>query len=260
MDKLGWYLTTKEYRKDGVTLITPTGDRQSIFRRCSYYIDRQDFKKPIQWIIVDDGKVETTPPAMPNKPNLELNYIRQSYNGNTKHSFLSNLKRSLKCIQFHKVIIIEDDDWYSSQYLTITDSRLNNYQMVGETPNRYYNIPENYYAEYHTEKHSSLCNTAFQSAKVLPFFRWAIDKKEVFVDCKLWSIKKIKKFLFHTDGIDKSNCIGLKGLPGRSGIGSGHRPHLNGKLRRGYKKDHNWEKLTEWIGKKDVEWYKGFTK
>jgi len=259
MDRIGSILKYKNYLKGGLTLITPTGDRQHAIRQCFKYMDRQTYISPVQWLIVDDGKIQTDIPVLSKKLNIEIHHIRRAYDPSPKKSFLGNLEAAIVKVQYDKVLFIEDDDWYSPEYFKLIASRLDNYALVGETPNRYYNIKENYWASYNTTKHSSLCNTALRSSEVLPYVRWAISKNEVFVDYQLWKVKKFKKFLFEVNE-DDINCVGIKGLPGRGGIGSGHRPIKNGTLRNGYKQDRSWEKLSSWIGAKDTEWYKQFSK
>ena len=57
--------------------------------------------------------------------------------------------------------------------------------------------------------------------------------------------KNIKKALFQ----DKRYCVGIKGMPGRAGIGIGHRPGSS------YCSDPYWRKLVEFIGQEDAQYY-----
>ena len=41
--------------KEGVTLLTPTGDRQIALSRCEFYMKRQSYSGPLQWLVADDG-------------------------------------------------------------------------------------------------------------------------------------------------------------------------------------------------------------
>lgn len=51
-------------KQEGITIITPTGDRHEMFSLCAKWVSKQTVQ-PNQWIIVDDGKIPLCPPTMP---------------------------------------------------------------------------------------------------------------------------------------------------------------------------------------------------
>ncbi len=240
MDKQIHELLNKHY-ENGITLITPTGDRSFALRRTEQYIERQTYSGNLQWIIVDDGN-EVFSPRLSS-----IQYIKLKYPGDKVRSFIKNVSTALKHIKYNKVLIIEDDDWYDRKYLALYASRLENYELVGEQV-RYYNVKHKCYRIFNNTKHSSFCQTGLQ-AKLLPNLYQALLTQNPFIDRRLWA-KKCKKFIWE----DIAHCVGIKGLPGRNGIGVGHRP---GNL---FKQDNNFEELERWIGTEDSLWYKGIYK
>ena len=239
MDKILHALTTKKY-SDGITLITPTGDRHVCMERCEFYIKRQTYTGPLQWIIADDG-IEHFSPGM---GQLHLKHKPWS---NKVKSFTENIISILLHIEFNKVLIIEDDDWYDRKYIDIYRQRLDNYQLVGEGPARYYHVPTQTYRHLANRHRASFCQTGLR-AEILDRLYVSALKQTAFVDARLWS-KDCKKFVFQ----DKIHCIGMKGLPGRKGIGIGHRPS------KAFHNDLNWKVLAKWIGFEDIQFYRGFS-
>ena len=72
---------------DGITVITPTGDRWKALKRCKFYMERQTIK-PDQWLITDDGKEKTA-----NKLVTTLNptIIERVPSQNRAKSFTGNI-------------------------------------------------------------------------------------------------------------------------------------------------------------------------
>ena len=220
----------------GITLITPTGDRHAAFMLCEKYMERQTYAGELQWIVVDDGYEQT-------HVTLDQDYIRR--NPGEPKSLGNNLLAALQYVYFDKILVIEDDDWYSPNYVQYMDLLLNSYNMVGEGRSIYYNITNRKWRHLGNSRHASLCQTGFKS-DCLDRFARILSTKEKFYDIHLWRLSGSKHLFF-----DKFLCVGMKGLPGRSGIGMGHRD-FNGIY------DQNWEKLRELIGQ-DVEVYKWMT-
>lgn len=235
------HLQGKKYEK-GITLLTPTGDRPQCIERCSFYIERQDFKLgPIQWLISDDSE-QKSKIRVPNNVNY-FTHLERTYPGNKSDSFRGNIITSLPHIVFDKVLIIEDDDWYASNYITTYHSRLLQYQLVGEGPARYYNVKYQIWRVLGNAKRASFCQTALRT-EILDKLFISCQRDSAFVDARLWN-KDCRKFIFQ----DKAHCIGIKGMPGRLGIGMGHRCKT-------FQKDKEWQILEKWIGKEDTEFYK----
>jgi hypothetical protein len=239
MDKTLHLLTTKQYKK-GVTLITPSSDRHFCIARCEEYVRRQTYKGPLQWIVAEDS---------PDKYNLTCGqiHIHRKSSPDKVTSFLGNIKTLLPEIEYEYILIIEDDDWYSPEYIKLYKSRLDRYELVGEGPARYYNVQERRYRLCGNVSRASFCQTALR-ANQLPALYLSIQKQNAFVDARLWD-KKCSKFVFQGD----CHCVGIKGMPGKRGIGMGHRPLKRLSL---FNSDPKMETLERWIGKADTDWYR----
>ena len=65
-------------------------------------------------------------------------------------------------------------------------------------------------------QHASLCATALKGA-ALKYFRKAVKRRQTYIDMDLWRFEGSKKLY------DSQLTVGMKGLKGRGGIGSGHK-------------------------------------
>ena len=91
--------------------------------------------------------------------------------------------------------------------------------------------------------HSSLCSTAMRKSGV-DALRSLARPGTQFIDLGLWRYRGLSKKL-----VDTHNVVGIKGLPGRGGIGMGHRESFNGTF------DFSLDLLRSWIGE-DCEVYR----
>lgn len=223
--------------KNIVTLLTATGERHKTWPICEVLMMRQTYLGPVQWIIVDDGNVEQE--VKFKRENWDIKIIRPfpRWNGES-NTQARNLLEGIDVInRDSRVFIIEDDDWYSKDYVKSVNSMLDLYDMAGQIPSRYFNINTNNGKVFNNYKHSSLCSTALKG-KALDAFICEAKKQHKFIDIALW-----KNFIGSKVLYDKCMVVGMKGFPGRAGIGSGH--------------DNNFGRKTDlktWIGK-DVEIY-----
>jgi hypothetical protein len=98
----------------------------------------------------------------------------------------------------------------------------------------------------HTNKqHASLCQTGF-TRKIQPLIA-ATAKAHInqkFLDLNIWKLP-VNKLVF----LDSLTCVGIKGMPGRGGIGYGHKDQMGSVDERPFKN------LEIWIGK-DADNYK----
>lgn len=237
--------------KEGITIITPTGDRKLALLKCIDYINRQTLQ-PTQWVIGDNGEHKTVHNVKKLlNPNIQLDTI---YNQklaflSTGKSFTGNLLQIIPFIQYNKIIIFEDDDWYHPEYVKIVSERLDNFIITGEIKAVYYNIFHRKYRENQNTDRASLCQTAFRGELLVKFKKYcSINRDSAFVDSRLWKHcrdKHIKMGLFE----DKRYSVGMKGLLGRKGVGIGHRPGGS------YKSDPRWEFLIRLIGLEDAQFY-----
>lgn len=193
-----------------ITLITPTGDRHISFKICEQWMSRQTmpFK---QWIVVDDGKT----PTVPVQNQL---YIRREPSSKGHRSLADNILAALPHVTGDYIFIIEDDDYYRPNYIETLFKWLQRANIVGEAKAIYYNIKCRFFYQNQNKKHASLCNTAFSYKNILPL-RKICETHNDFIDIKFWATAYGPKYL---DNGATKHCIGIKGMPGRVGIGSGH--------------------------------------
>lgn len=227
--------------EDGITLITPTGMRPEAFQLCEKWMSRQTYKGNVQWIVVDDGEI-------PTKTNLGQQVIRpQPFWQPGMNSQSRNLLSALDSISYSYVLIIEDDDWYAPEYIQQMAEELDHHEVVGEIKAVYYNLAHKSWHRHRNSEHASLCQTGFHISQ-LEKFKWACQSSG-FIDIVFWkNVFGSNKGLFTRDA---PLCVGIKELPGREGIGSGHK-HGNR-----YAPDLDLIKLEELVGT-DIEYFRPY--
>ena len=127
------------------------------------------------------------------------------------------------------VAIIEDDDWYGPGYLADVAKWLGHRPLAGECRARYYNMATGKGRQLNNERHASLCSTAVRG-EGLRALRQAVAKADTFIDMTLWRLCPGR--LYRT-----RHVVGIKGVPGRGGIGTGHRDAFGEPMN-----------LRDWIG------------
>ena len=223
-----------------ITAITATGDRTIAFELSKKWMSQQTVK-PTQWIIVDDGKI-----PMQNIPKNATYVRRDPQNSDPEHTLILNLKEAFPLVNGDKIIMWEDDEYYAPKYIETMLKHLDNYEVVGIIHSKYYHLSSGKYFLNPNIKHSSLAQTVFKSSflsKIYP-----ILKGDPYLDMRIWKIAE-NGYLFD-DGEDDPLYVGMKGLPGRIGVGCGHK---NGNW---YKEDHEHNILKKWIPKDYVDYMK----
>lgn len=225
-----------------LTLITPTSDRPQAFALCERWMSRQTYSGPLHWIVVDDGSERTD-------CTRGQDVIRRPAGEHPHQSFLNNLLagfRRAESFAAQKVLIIEDDDWYHPGYLQQMSDWLEDADVVGQGRARYYNIQSRRCKEMGNRRHCSLCQTGV-TGRVLPWIiQWVESGHATKVlDMEIWkhALGAFRRMI-DTDGSTLS--CGIKGLPGKGGLGYGHRMH------RGEPTDHDGRVLRRWIGDEDA--------
>ena len=230
-------------------VITCTGDRPEALHLCNHYMQRQSHQD-FEWIVVNDVLEPGLPPRRANKiihpePPWKPGEI----------TLTRNLLCALDIIQRDGepgiVLTVEDDDWYSAAYIGIMHNLAENLPaktlLFGESCTRYYNVRWRTYRHNENGKHASLCAMGFRTT-FIPHLQKIIEEcepKRPFIDVTAFTEHADKAFLQPTDLV-----CGIKGMPGRAGIGHGHTEPCK-RLRR----DPYLEKLQEWIGV-DVDRYR----
>lgn len=161
------------------------------------------------------------------------------------------MEEALSHVKGDCVAIIEDDDYYAPNYLENMVRALETADLVGLSNNKYYNLNIPGFREMGNFRHSSLCSTALK-ASILPMLQAAVDSGELYFDVHLWQAAIQNKVHF-TLIANSTLCIGIKGMPGRPGVGVGHR-------NTGYSIDTNLAKLKEWLGNDAAELYMPYIK
>lgn len=217
-----------------LTLLTTTGARPDAWAICEKLMLAQTFDDEVRWIIVDDG--EQAQPITFQRAGWKLQILRpRPYWLPGDNTQARNLRAGLCCIRpYDRVLIIEDDDYYAPQYLQDMSEALNHASLVGEERARYYNIRTRHYKQLQNRGHSSLASTALRGEAIEALHK-ATQRRSKFIDLELWK-EHLDRKLFPA-----KNVVGIKGLPGRPGIGIGHkaefgRPDVGDKI------------LREWLG------------
>jgi hypothetical protein len=177
------------------------------------------------WIIVDDCIPQTTNFIKEDfKKNWEIIHINPTPSWKKgENTQARNLQAGIEEVKKYKVsgiFIIEDDDYYSSNYLSVMNIGLRGFDIIGELETLYYHIGIKKGHRNRNRNHSSLFQTAF-TEKMIPLFEEVLKTKEMYLDTFFFKIAKEKenKIQFLT-GLDLA--IGIKGFSGRAGIGKGH--------------------------------------
>ena len=218
-----------------LTLLTATGARPEAWAICQSLMLRQDYAGPVHWIIVDDGPEPQ--PVTFEREGWSLTTIRPHPRWEPgQNTQARNLLAGLRIVKPDaRLVIIEDDDWYRADWLRTVDAALDRAELVGEYRARYYNIPQRRARQLTNTQHASLCSTAMRGAAI-ETFRWACQRHAKFIDLELWR-KHRSRYLFGGNRV-----CGIKGLPGRGGIGMGHSKDFAGTH------DPDGRILREWIG------------
>jgi len=184
---------------------------------------QQDYEGPVRWVVVDDGPLPQ--PVTFSREGWTVEVLRPEPFWTPGHNTQSrNLMAGLEVIgPDEKVVIIEDDDYYAPDWLRIVAKKLETMELVGLNRAKYYNLKMRQYRQMGNVNHSSLCSSAFRG-EALKVFRAVCEPRHKFIDMALWRDYQGAKHLF-----DGQNVIGLKGLPGRKGIGYGHSKEFKGK-------------------------------
>ena len=201
---------------------------------------RQDYTGPVRWVIVDDGA--DPQPVTFKRDGWELIIVRpRPYwrpGQNTQHR---NMLAGLEHIPHGEPLaFIEDDDYYAADWLTTVAGKLEQHDLIGMVPNRYYNVRTRQPHECENVRHSSLCSTAIKGATNYGVLKRQCELGRKLVDLQLW------KHCQNRHVFESGQVIGMKALPGRPGIAYGHKMDPGPTM-----------PLAEWIGD-DAAMYEEF--
>jgi hypothetical protein len=209
-------------RQGDYAVITPTGDRPEAFSRCIQMVATQTLR-PREWIVVDDGQVPLT--ELMRLPDWATYIRREPVADDPPHTLSCNVLAALEHLSADRVLIIEDDDWYSPLYAEFLLPWLECYDLVGLNLIRYYHLEGRAWKHGHPPAHTAFAQSAFRRGHAWEHLAAVcrtgfpeIREKGV-LDRYWWQTFEGRKYL-----INDHPCLhlGLKGGLGRPGLASGH--------------------------------------
>ena len=201
-------------------IITPSGDRPLQFSLCMEWMKRQDFKDRVHWIIADDsidGYYDVS--GMPD--NWEITHLKIHRNKTPEYSSQGeNLFLALNAIKYDKIVMIEDDDYYSNYWLSLCSTHLDSYGMFGVKNLINYNLGNRTWLHktYAGRDNNPMCSTSLRS-DLVPELKLICTSNMDSFDHLIWEKKKT----FYLKEYTIPPVIGIKGLPGRAGMTTKHR-------------------------------------
>jgi hypothetical protein len=227
-----------------LTLLTTTGNRPEAWKICQKLMARQTYKGQVRWLVVDDGEQEQKIEFKPQNGIWHLEIYRpEPFWRPGQNTQSRNLLAGLDVVKPHEsLVIIEDDDFYAADWLETVEQELKKAELVGESCARYYNVKKKMGLEMINKAHSSLCSTAMRG-EAIETFRRICRPGIQFIDCLLWE-QHSSKHIFSGHRV-----VGIKGLPGRQGIGMGHDENFTGV------RDNDAKLLTDWVGQEAASFY-----
>lgn len=222
----------------GLTVITPTGNRERELNNLAEYVRRQTIR-PDEWIVVDDGDRPSRLPSI----RYVRHHIRRIPRAG-RFTLPANLLAGLALANGRHVVIMEDDDWYAPTYLERMVDGLARFDLFGEGCSPYYNTKSRTWMRNDNKSHASLCASGFR-ASLIPMVAEVAHAGAVsgncFLDVDIWA---------RAQSCRVEEYRGLHvGLKSGDGIGIEHR--MTG---RAHRSDPDGAILREWIGP-DAERY-----
>lgn len=198
-----------------LTAITTACARPEAWALSESYMKRQT-RQPDQWLCLDDDEPKTV-------CTMGQTYIHNpSWKG--RGSLTAKVRHALKegLIKGDAVVFWENDDWYAPDYLKAVEKWLETHELVGEGRSIYYNVALRYWYDHPNMGHASLCSTAVRR-ECFNHLMTATNTDDPFIDSRLWNIARKSKRVFDPTSHGYGRLVlGIKGMPGTGGYGSGH--------------------------------------
>ena len=243
-------------------LFTMASDQHVGFSFATRYVNRclLDSEISARWLIVDDG-AEPVPIPL-DELRCDVDYVRREPENITgMDSLRRNLRTGLDRMLTYgcdpeTVVFFVEDDWLAGDWMTDAlkaFSENENLLLFGETGTRYYNVASRRHHTFRPNGRSALACTAMRMHPGI--IRWIIDyalpERTIMMDDRLWRkgpIRDCDKILRP----ESRYCVGIKGLPGKAGLGMGHR------FDERHPQDADLTLLKEWVGVSDASLYETF--
>ncbi len=228
-----------------ISVLTCTADRPEALALCLKYVARQTHKAH-EHIVIDDG---VTPAVVPEGVRY---FYKPEFRG--KGSMAKKVKWALEndIITGDALALMEDDDWYSCEWLDACAREFARSDLIGEGRNLYYNVRNRWWFDHGNMGHASLCATACTRAVFPALLKEVANNDDPFIDSRLWKNYRGRKLVFDPHRIGRRLTIGIKAMPGLRGYGSGHDVDSGWAIR-----DPNLSKLRTLLGN-DAEAYVQF--
>lgn len=198
-----------------LSILTPTGERSEAFSACVDMMRAQTYRRPVKWVIVDDGREAMT---LPEIEGWTICQVRpEPYWAPGMNTQARNIMAGLLHVE-DRVVLIEDDDEYAPWWLEKCDNWLDHADLVGESHSLYRHRDTGRETEMGNDAHASLCSTAVKGPGREALYRACGSNKGI--DMRLWRSFSGRKRLYAPN---PRGVTGIKGWPGRPGIGVGHR-------------------------------------
>lgn len=218
-----------------ICFLTPTGGRPDGLALLADYLNAQTYRGPARWIVVDDCDPASPIPVV--RDGIQVEVIRPEWRWQPgMNTQAASMAAGLAAVPSDAVLVVlEDDDAHLPEHIDTLLAALERAELAGERVARYYNVATRRYKVIPSDRHASLASTGCRGA-ALDMLRRLCAAGSRRIDIDLWTGFTGAKVLS-----DTNNVVGIKGMPGRSGIGVGHRPKFG-------TPDTNGAVLRRWLG------------
>lgn len=201
-----------------VFALTPTGHRPEGLALLGEYLNAQNYQGDMTWIIVDDCDPRTRIPTV--RSNIHVIPVRPPWRWRRgQNTHVKCLQSGLFVVPDDALLInLEDDDVYLPNHVTRSIEFARDYELIGERDSRYYNVTTRKWRVLKGKIHASLSSTVCHGRALAEMKALCDTGIQKMFDVNLWKNFDGRKIL-----TDEHNVVGIKGLPGRPGIGVGHR-------------------------------------
>jgi hypothetical protein len=202
-----------------LTILTATHCRPVAIRLLNKWMKRQTYQD-FRWVIVCDAGWEEY--EHPDRCNY---FIRRDVKPGEQHSMIENLGLGLEFVTGEKLLIVDDDEWLSRNYVETMEEALDLHDLFGIAPSFYYHLPSKRLLNLRNNEWAALTATGMRRS-VFPLFRELLEAGDTALDVPLWRQWQGSKRLMQNDWItfqgNRALIVSMKGLPGAPGIGIGH--------------------------------------
>lgn len=228
-----------------IQILTATGARPEAWGLCMRWMARQTYTGLVHWVIVDDGPEPQEVP--PWRKGWTISVQRpQPFWERGQNTQLRNIRLGMDLIEDREpLVLVEDDDHVAPGWLDRIYRELNHSDIVGQQLCRKYNLGTQRARELTHPYRASLCATGLRGPGITRLRR-IVGAGPKLIDTMLWKPGLGRLF-------DGCYVTGMKSLPGRPGIDSGHR------LGFGEISDADGSLLRQWVGPEDAKVYETMT-